>query len=390
MNMHTSPRHALILGAAVADAAAMGLHWIYAQPRVRRAGGDQPEFTEPQAQNYEGVPAYFAHAGRHAGDSSMYGEGLLVVLRSMAEQGTFDWQRYARAFQEHFGFGGEYVGYIDTPTRETLTNMIVQQRETLRAAMELPFDGPEKKKAAVASKVMGNAQLSRGQQLRDTVAEAIRLTKGDAAQEELANRMIDLLEESRSLPGADDDQLPALTKVPALVAADPEASDLEDRIEEAVRVTNNNDTAVAWALFVGRLLQWAVGKDADPAGLETAVRREMENSSDEVRHAMEGMFKRAGEDYKTVTMKLGPACELKSGVPVAIHNLLGSSSYTDAVRRNILACGDSCGRALVVGSLAGALYAAEADSAIPEDWLGRLTRREEFQRLTEAVVGSPS
>ena len=38
-----------ILGALVADAAALGLHWIYDQDRVREVAGNTPEFREPDA-----------------------------------------------------------------------------------------------------------------------------------------------------------------------------------------------------------------------------------------------------------------------------------------------------------------------------------------------------
>lgn len=377
----------MLVGAAVADAASMGLHWIYAQPRVRRAGGDTPEFTEPDPANYEGVPSYFAHAGRHAGDFSMYGESLMVVLRSLAENGEFDWQHYAQQFQGHFGFGGGYVGYIDTPTRETLINMILQQRELLEAAMAVEFDGSEDTKRSIARKVISNAQLVRGEALRKKVSESIRLTKGDEAEVELAERMIDILEGKVSYAGADDAQLPALTKVPVLVAAYHGNPNLEQMVEEAVRVTNNNDEAVDWALFLTRLLTWSLETDATIGELESQVKAVLEKSPSHVVTAMEGALKRRGEDPKTVTMKIGPACELNTGVPVAIHNLLTADSYTTAVRRNILACGDSCGRAMVVGSLAGALFADDEAAGVPSDWIDRVTLGDELLRLTEQTVG---
>ncbi len=377
----------MLVGAAVADAASMGLHWIYAQPRVRRAGGETPEFTEPDPANYEGVPSYFAHAGRHAGDFSMYGESLMVVLRSIAENGEFDWQHYAQKFQGHFGFGGGYVGYIDTPTRETLVNMILQQRDLLDAAMAVEFDGPEDTQRSIARKVISNAQLVRGEALKNKVTESIRLTKGDETEVALAERMIEILDGKVSYAGADDAQLPALTKVPVLVAVYHDSPNLEQKVEEAVRVTNNNDEAVDWAIFLTRLLTWSLQDSAKIGDLETQVRTLLEKSPSHVVAAMENVLKRRGEDPKTVTMKVGPACELKHGVPVAMHNLLTAESYTAAVRRNILACGDSCGRAMVVGSLAGSLFAGDQEAGVPSDWIDRLTLGDELVSLTEQVVG---
>lgn len=372
----------MVLGALVADAASMGLHWIYAQPKIRRIAPDTPEFTEPDPANYEGVPAYFAHDGKRAGDLSMYGEGMLVVLRTIAKRDRFDWQQYARAFEEHFGFGGEYVGYIDTPTRVTLTNRIKQQETLLEKAMAVPYEGDEKKKASIASKVLGNAQLLRGDELREKVHEAITLTKGGDDEIALADNMIAILEGSREFPGAEDEQLPALTKVPILVAAFPEDPDLERYIEEAVRVTNNSDTAVEWALFVGRILRWALDEDANAGELEKTIREVAEAISPTVTDAIDDMLQRKNDDNKKVTMKLGPACELKSGVPVALHNVLGASSFVDVARRNIYACGDSCGRTLVSGSLSAALF-----GGIPEEWRRRVTRVEEIDRLIAASIG---
>ena len=37
----------LTWGSLVADAATMGFHWLYAQVRVRKAGGAPPEFHDP-------------------------------------------------------------------------------------------------------------------------------------------------------------------------------------------------------------------------------------------------------------------------------------------------------------------------------------------------------
>jgi ADP-ribosylglycohydrolase len=57
------------------------------------------------------------------------------------------------------------------------------------------------------------------------------------------------------------------------------------------------------------------------------------------------------------------------------------SDNPDAVRRNIYACGDSCGRAMVVGSLGGALF-----GGIPDDWRTRVTRREEISGALDTIV----
>ena len=126
---------AMVWGALVADAASMGLHWLYDQARIAQVAGDRPEFHGPDAADYDGVPGYFAHGGRVRGMPSQYGEQMLVMLRALADGGgQYDKSGYEAAFRAHFGYGGAYVGYIDRATRDTLDNLAVAER----AASALP------------------------------------------------------------------------------------------------------------------------------------------------------------------------------------------------------------------------------------------------------------
>ena len=69
-----------ILGAFVADAATMGLHWLYSQPRLNELAPEVPEFRLPAAADFAGGVGYFAHGGKHPGDLSHYGEQARVML----------------------------------------------------------------------------------------------------------------------------------------------------------------------------------------------------------------------------------------------------------------------------------------------------------------------
>jgi hypothetical protein len=84
-------KHGAILGAIVADAASMGLHWLYDVGRIRNVGGAKPEFNDPDPASYERVTGYFAHSQKRSGDLSHYGEQLLVMLRSLLQNnGSFN------------------------------------------------------------------------------------------------------------------------------------------------------------------------------------------------------------------------------------------------------------------------------------------------------------
>jgi hypothetical protein len=53
-------------------------------------------------------------------------------------------------------------------------------------------------------------------------------------------------------------QLPAFSKLPALVALYGGSADFDAVVESAVRITNNNDNAVALARSVARMLDFAI------------------------------------------------------------------------------------------------------------------------------------
>jgi len=170
----------LIWGALVADAAAMGLHWIYDQDHIQKIAPSNPEFRKPNVANYEGVPAFFAHGSRAAGEQSQYGEQALVMLRSLtATSGQFDIEHYSQSFRNHFGYGGNYVGYIDHATRETLNNFIRAEDEAKARAKTVPFTGEE----SITSFLTGKALAITNQYSPDSVnrkfEEAVRIKHND-------------------------------------------------------------------------------------------------------------------------------------------------------------------------------------------------------------------
>ena len=57
-----------VWGALVADAASLGLHWLYDQKRIREVAPESPEFRSPNPADYEGVTGYYAHGRKQVGD----------------------------------------------------------------------------------------------------------------------------------------------------------------------------------------------------------------------------------------------------------------------------------------------------------------------------------
>ena len=216
-----SSRSDLVIGALVADAAAMGLHWIYDSERVREVGGAEPEFMEPDLAHYKGVPAYFAHKGKKPGDPTHYGEQLMVAVESLENtQGTLDPIDYEKTFCDHFGPGGSWVGYIDYATRETLRNIDDAEREFNAVTKTMDLGEYESDRSHIVSAVMANASKFRGEKLAQALEQAVKIRAGDdpvliGLTQEMGRRVRKAV---GGFHGSDDLQLPAVASLPAVVA----------------------------------------------------------------------------------------------------------------------------------------------------------------------------
>lgn len=365
----TDRKRGAMIGAAVADAASLGFHWLYDQDRIRTLAPTNPEFRSPSAADYENVPGYFAHGRKRSGDLSQYGEQHLTLLRALSHsQGVYNKLDYESAFVNCFGYGGTYTGYIDHPTRDTLNNIILAENKALADANALAFTGSDELKRKLITKVLGNAKQYSGEQLKEKVEASVRLTDNDEYLVSHALKMVDLWESVQGLHGADDTQLPALSKLTALVACYADNSELTNVVESAIRVTNNNDAAVEYGQCVAKSLE-AVILTGD---IESALAVAQQYPSELTKSAMEKVLHAQTLSTPEATAQWGMACQLNIGFPSAMHNISLAKSYSTAVQQNIYAGGDSCGRAIVVGAMLGACYGIGGDTGIPKSWIGKL------------------
>lgn len=395
-------RRAAVLGALVADAASLGLHWIYAQPPIRRAAPQEPEFRDPDPTIYEGVPAFFAHGMKKAGDSTQYGEYALVALRALvAADGRWEPGAFLSEFQRHFGPGGSYVGYADGPMRETLFNATTMARRIESAARELDLGVSDETRAMIAHYVGRYFLEYDAEGLKRVVREAVGMHEGIGEADLAAcDRAVEAMQALRRAPGADDIQMPALTRVAVMVArfGNAPAAELESIVAESTRMTNDNDEAVAYAVGLARLLVALTSEEgvrrlgtpgpeapADRAALESLIRDAFRDLPTERHAELERALGMLSQDTKAVTLKFVPACDCRMGVPSAIHNALTHDTFTEAVRVNIYACGDSCGRAMVLGPVMGALYGIGGSRGIPQSWIDRTAGAAEAVKLMTRI-----
>ncbi|MGI9498473.1 MAG: ADP-ribosylglycohydrolase family protein [Geminicoccaceae bacterium] len=301
----TEARAAVVLGALVADAASMGLHWLYDPDHLAMIAKRQdPTFLAADRQHFEDAKGYFAHEGKLSGELTQYGATLALAMNALvASEGRLDIADYQRRYLAFFGPGGDWKGYIDRPTRGTLAKL------------------------------------------------------GTAVDEDTPRAS-----------GIDDDQMPAFSPVPAVVAAGPERPDLEQEVIGMVRVTNDNPLAMEAALILARTLR-AVLQGEETAAVLT---REAEAAGDELKPLLREALAASDRNSTDIAGHFGRACHVQEGLPVVFHILRGAKSYESAVRANILAGGDTCGRAMALGSILCARFGLGGERGMPLAWLTRL------------------
>ena len=374
-----------VLGALTADAACLGLHWLYDVDRVRsviQACG-RAEFLDPNPSHYQGASGYFAHSTKRAGDLSHYGEGALVMLRSLtsgnaADQG-FPVRRYESAFRNHFGRGGEFHGYIDNATRRTLQNLEARDRRALDAATAVATSLSVEDREALADRVLPYTRQFTGDALLETIERAFD------DRREVARAMALAIDHTSQPCGAEDDQAGATAKLPALVARYAGQEDLPIHVEAAVRVTHDHPDAVGYARVVARLMEAAVlGSDLVQC-LSTAVAA----ATPDQRSLLERASHSSPEDPVAVVKTLGQACSVTKTVPTIFYILARWPRFTDAIRINLRVGGDSCGRAIVLGAVLGAVHGIGRPAGIPASWLLRVPRNREAAECSEKLDCEP-
>ncbi|MBP6075672.1 MAG: ADP-ribosylglycohydrolase family protein [Nitrosomonas sp.] len=168
------PRVAAILGALIADSASLGLHWLYDPARIAQIEKTKGlVFLQPDDNDYAETKGYFAHGNRIAGDSSGYGELCLLMLRHFAQHGQFNRVAYQTEYCNHFGPGGGYTGYVDSPTRQTLQILLPLKPE------EFPQNsGADDDQFAALATLPAVVAAHKGSQeaLLTKIAQVVRLT----------------------------------------------------------------------------------------------------------------------------------------------------------------------------------------------------------------------
>ncbi|MFK7993272.1 MAG: ADP-ribosylglycohydrolase family protein [Granulosicoccus sp.] len=274
-------------GVLVADAASMGLHWLYDHEQIAAVESTGSLlFRQPDANIFKGRKAYFAHAGRYAGQLSHYGESAWL-MNTVCADGSYDSSVHRQVFFDTFGPCGSFVGYADRPTKALVARIITEADD-----------------------------------LEDPT-------------------------------GMIDDQMPGLCPVAAIFACGLPRDDTA----RAVGVISVHQDVLDSAL----LLHDCLGCIADGMPLKAALKQTATSGSSTIHKLVQEALSIQEYQPLEVAMQFGLACHVPQGMPIVWHILNHVEDFESAVRDNIRCGGDSCGRAMSLGAIAGLAFDIPAD-----------------------------
>jgi len=322
-----------VISAAVADAATLGLHWLYDQDRIADivAGNSQPEFTPIDASNYENAFGFFAHGHKIVGDFSGYGDLLTFEYHLWEANSMVTSSVWYSSFMERYGPGGAYVGYVDSATKQILRNI---------------------------------------------------------DSENSANK-----DEKKCLPkGVDDEQMVITARIPSLVFGwmkshgdGGDQNEFKTFIAEGIQRSHSSEIGLVLGTYFALVLRMIIVENKDPLmALELCLDPQLlgfkcpsmkllyDLVKDSLSANIEGVPQQLCNEFQT---KVGLACYLKSGIPGVIFilrmslSLLDEDVFKQAMRWNMIAGGDNCGRAIILGAILGA-----SGHTAPEEWRGKVPK----------------
>jgi hypothetical protein len=368
----------------------MGLHWIYDIERLSNVGGNSPEFRTPDPQNYEGVVGVFAHGGRPVGSNSRYGATVDLVAQHVSKNdGRYDAPQAAAQFLATFGYGGSFVGYVDHPAAGALD--VIRKRDpeiedSFRALTDrIPFHtivaiGPIVQRIASARDV-GDAKA----QLTEALADFPDVSLNEEQLALVTGRIDDLHRTYWKPTGVADLQLPVLAPVIPVALVESlrgrNDKDFIAAVRSAAHLTHVDEDALAIGDFVAFLIR-DVLSDID---LQDSIDSRLKLLPDELARTVRDALAAPWEGVVRAAESLGMSCALAEGLPLSLVTLLHADSYVEAVRSTILSGGDSCGRGILVGALAGLRWGFQPETGVPKEWIERVEAAPSVQVAAEKI-----
>uniref|UniRef100_A0A8C2DQ85 Selenoprotein J n=1 Tax=Cyprinus carpio TaxID=7962 RepID=A0A8C2DQ85_CYPCA len=332
-----------IIGSAAADAAAQPLHWVYDLQKLSMLLSESPE---PEFRPESANPFY----RRNTGQQSCYGDQAFVLLESLSECEGLNVEDLKQRTYKFFGPGSEY----DTPVNDPY-------RDKGAPRPQLPIEGPWRQAS-----------------LKSFIKNV------DAGKPETGCET--------------DNQIDGVAKLAPIVACYAGKPEMLERVEEATRVTQDNDICVAVTLAAARFLEHFILNGPDPKALDAVLKqlsdpnRKNPQELDKaiighIHQVKDNLSKKPKELIPTLVTGISAALSCLSGLPgafqAALHGVLTASGYEQAIRDTMSCGGCTCSRSSFIGACIGAQVGLEG---IPSSWKSKTLRYSTLLVLAKKVV----
>uniref|UniRef100_A0A3Q2CHN5 Selenoprotein J n=1 Tax=Cyprinodon variegatus TaxID=28743 RepID=A0A3Q2CHN5_CYPVA len=313
-----------IVGSAVADAAAQPLHWVYDLQKLKGILAEDPH---PEFRSESANPFY----RRKTGQQSCYGDQAYVLLESLSECGGLNVDDLKQRTLKFFGPGSEY----DTPVNDPY-------RDRGGPRPQLPIEGPW-----------------RHASLKGFIKNI------DAGKEET---------------GCETDcQIDGITKLAPIVAFYAGKPDMLEKVEQAIRVTQNNDECVTETLAAARILEHFILTGPDPKALDVVLNQlndpnrkqpqDLDKAVISHIHKVKETLSKSPQELIPTGVLLVPG--LPGAFQAALHGVLTAKQFETAIRDTMSCGGCTCSRASFIGACVGAQIGLEG---IPVSWMSKTSR----------------
>lgn len=105
-------KESALIGSLVADAMALGPHWIYDTEKIKSEFGEIERLTNPLKDSF--------HPTKEAGDFTHYGDLMVFMMEYLQSHKRFDKRGFLEAFEQYMQ---DYKGYKDHAMKETFENI---------------------------------------------------------------------------------------------------------------------------------------------------------------------------------------------------------------------------------------------------------------------------
>jgi len=318
---------ASLLGAAVADAAARPFHWVYDVSELRSAIKTDPEHPEFWPRSYS--PFYSLETG----ETSCYWDQAMAVMTSLNNQ-QFSYQNICEELVRQLGPGSRY----DMEARQ----------EYMKRRMRGQSLTPIKGKWLHGGMIKFLENLSAGKKICGD--PHVKETDGFCC----------------SLP------------VAVRFAGEP---GLVEKVVKVATTQSSWPVAVRHAVVATKIVEAFILEREDPIN---SVAREIEPDFPEISRELEQVESSLDVDHsRAVGMIFGRPCYNPGSFLGALHAVQTSQSYSEAVRKTIIAGGCNCSRAFFIGAMLGAKYGVEG---IPTDWIDKTTDAHNILKLAISIT----